>query len=368
MIRKATIGDLDGLVRLEERCFDSDRLSRRSFRHLLTRANASTLVWDDDGPLGGYVTILFSRATALARLYSIAVDSSLRGKGAGRALLAAAETEALEHGCVSMRSEVRRDNAASLAMFRAAGYRQFDEVEDYYSDHMEALRFERTLVPQPSLAQVLVPYYQQTTEFTCGPACLMMAMRALDPELPLDRRLELRLWRESTSVYMASGHGGCGPYGLAAAADARGFGVELFVKEQGPFLVDTVRDPAKKDVMRLVEEDYLDRLAERGVPVTLSPLGLDALRDRFEEGAIPVLLISSWRIYRTRTPHWVVVTGFDDRFVYVHDPFVDDEEDETVADCIAMPIARAELERMARYGRTGQRAALLLSRRAGEAS
>lgn len=361
MIRFATVDDIDGLVALEERCFASDRLSRRSFRHLLTRANAATHVWDDGGPLGGYAITLFSRATALARLYSIAVDGAQRGKGVGRQLLAAAEGEALARGCVSMRSEVRRDNLASLGMFRAAGYRQFDEVEDYYEDHMEALRFERHLAPQPSLSQVRVPYYQQTTDFTCGPACLMMAMKALDPELRLDRRLELRLWRETTSIYMTSGHGGCGPYGLALAAQARGFAVELHVRQPGTFMVDTVRNPAKKEVMRVVEEDYLDRLEGLDVPITFTPIGLEALQEQFERGAIPVLLISSWRIYHARTPHWVVVTGFDDRFVYVHDPFVDDEEDETVADCIAMPIARAELERMARYGRTGQQAVVLVS-------
>jgi hypothetical protein len=96
-------------------------------------------------------------------------------------LLAAAEAEAVARGCVSMRSEVRRDNTASLALFRSNGYRQFDEVEDYYEDHMDALRFERTLAPQLELTSVRVPYYPQTTDFTCGPACLMMAMKALDP-------------------------------------------------------------------------------------------------------------------------------------------------------------------------------------------
>lgn len=361
MIRFATIDDLEGLVALEERCFESDRLSRRNFRHLLTKANAATLVWDEAGHLGGYAITLYSRATALSRLYSIAVDGSQRGKGVGRQLLAAAESEALERGCVSMRSEVRRDNQASLAMFRAAGYRQFDEVDDYYEDHMEALRFERNLAPHPSLNQIRVPFYQQTTDFTCGPACLMMAMKALDPKLHLDRRLELRLWRESTSIYMTSGHGGCSPYGLALAADTRHFKVELFVKQPGTFLVDTVRNPAKKEVMRVVEEDYLEGLRHRRVSISRMPIGLDALQTQFNLGAIPVLLISSWRIYQTRAPHWVVVTGFDDRFVYVHDPFVDEEEDETIADCIAMPIARAELERMARFGRTGQQAVVLVS-------
>lgn len=364
MIRPATVDDLESLVALERRCFETDRISRRSFRHLLTRAKASTLVWDD-GPeagLGGYVLILFSKGTALARLYSIAVDASRRGRGIGHHLLEAAHREALDRGCVSMRSEIRRDNDASIALFAAAGYRQFAELADYYEDHMDALRFERLIAPQPEEVRHTVPYYRQTTEFTCGPACLLMAMKAVDATTPCDRIAELRLWRESTSIFMASGHGGCGPYGLAVAAASRGFAVDVRVVENGPFLADTVRSPAKKEVMRLVEQDYLDQARRLGVPVHPGPVSLAELRERFETGAVPVVLISSHRIYEERFPHWVVVTGVSRTYVTVHDPFVDDSEGETVSDCLHMPVAATEFERMSRYGRTGQRAVVFVAR------
>lgn len=360
MIRPAEIRDLDQLVALEERCFETDRINRRRFRHLLTRGHASTLVAEDGGPLLGYSLVLFSRGTALARLYSIAVDPGARGRGVARALLEAAEAEAVARGCVSMRSEVRRDNHTSLSLFRGAGYRQFDEIEDYYEDKMDALRFERTLAPQLELTRVRVPYYQQTTDFTCGPACLMMAMKALDPALRLDRRLELTLWRESTSIYMTSGHGGCGPFGLALAAHGRGFGAELFVKQRGVFLADTVRNPEKKEVIRIVEEDYLDSIRELGLPLHRRSAGFPEVQELFAAGGIPLVLISSWRIYQERFPHWVVITGFEERFIYAHDPFVDVDEGETVADCVNMPIARSEFERMASYGRSGQRAVVVV--------
>jgi len=362
MIRRATPDDLDALVALEARCFATDRITRRSFRYLLTRAHSVTLVFEEDGAILAYALTLFSKVTALARLYSIAVDASLRGRGVGRRVLEASEREALDRGCVSMRSEVRLDNDASLALFRKAGYHQFDQVDDYYEDHMGALRFERTLAPPLDLTQVPVPYYQQTTDFTCGPASLMMAMKALDPGLELDRKLELRLWRESTSIFMTSGHGGCGPYGLALSAHHRGYRVEVFVKESGVFMVETVRNPEKKEVMRLVEEDFLEEIETVGVPVHYRGIRFDEIQERFAAGGIPLVLISSWRIYGERLPHWVVLTGFCERFIYVHDPFVDVEEGETRADSVNMPIARAEFERMARYGRSGQRAVVIVSR------
>jgi len=360
VIRQATLRDLDGLVELERRCFATDLISRRSFRYLLTRANAAILVAEEDDGLAGYALVLFSRGTALARLYSIAVDGAFRGRGIGRGLLSAAEAEALALGCVSMRSEVRLDNQASLALFEGNGYRRLEEIEDYYEDHMGAFRFERTLAPQLELTQVRVPYYQQTTDFTCGPACLMMAMKAIDGTLRIDRRLELRLWREATSIFMASGHGGCGPFGLALSAHRRGFGAELFVKQRGVFLVDTVRDPDKKEVMRLVEEDFLDRIRELDLPLHHRAARFSEVQELFDAGGIPLVLISSWRIYQERFPHWVVITGFEERFIYVHDPYVDVGQAETVADRINMPIARSEFEAMARFGRSGQRAVLVV--------
>jgi len=360
MIRRAQVSDLDQLVALEQTSFAGDRLSRRNLRYMLTEAHATLLVDDEAGRLRGYVLVLFNRVTALARVYSIAVSSDFRGRGVGRLLLDAAEAAALERERVMMRSEVRFDNHASLALFRNAGYRQFEEVEDYYEDHATALRFEKQLRRSHGASRILVPYYEQTLDFTCGSAALMMAMQALRPDLGLSRRLELRLWREATSIFMTSGHGGCGPYGLALAAARRGFGVEVFVKEQGGFLVDSVRSEEKKEVMRQVEADFLEDLGTAGVPVRRRRVSFAELRRKFDRGGVPILLISSYRLYGERVPHWVVITGFDEHLVFVHDPFVDREEGETPADSIEIPISRAELDRMARFGRTGQRAVVVV--------
>ena len=213
MPRFATLDDLPALLAIENRCFTTDRLSRRSFRRLLTRGHAVTLVAEQTNRILGYVLLLFSQGNAIARLYSIAVHPDYARTGVGDTLLEAAEAIALERDCVSMRLEVRRDNPASLKLFRRHGYRQFKEVPDYYEDHMTALRFEKRLVPHLQADRVKVPYYPQTLDFTCGPAALMMAMKALDASIELNRSLELRLWREATTVFMTSGHGGCGPYG-----------------------------------------------------------------------------------------------------------------------------------------------------------
>ncbi len=362
MLRCATLDDIPALLSVETLCFTTDRLSRRSFRHLLTRGNAVTLLDEHDGRLRGYVLLLFSRSASIARLYSIAVHPDFARRGVGDRLLETAETAALEHDCVSMRLEIRRDNPASLALFLRHGYRQFKEVLDYYEDQMTALRFEKRLAPHLQAELVTAPYYQQTLDFTCGPAALMMAMKALDPTIELNRTLELRLWREATTIFMTSGHGGCGPYGLALSAYRRGFDLEVHVNEDGVFLVDSVRSPEKKEVMRLVQEDWIEELRHLPVLLHRGSLGVDELRQKCEAGGIPVVLISSYRIYGERFPHWVVVTGFDDHYIYVHDPLVNTDQGATIADSVNLPIPHREFQRMARYGKAAQKAVLILYR------
>ena len=361
MIRPARRQDLDSLVEIENQSFTTDRFSRRSFHYLLTKANAMTLVYEDGKDVLGYVMLLFHSGTSLARLYSLAVRPGHQGKGIGHKLLEAAEQAAQEHDCISLRLEVRRDNSQGINFYRKSGYKQFGKiVADYYEDHMDALRFEKLLAPnlKPDLAKV--PYYQQTLEFTCGPSALLMAMNALDKSVPLDRTQELRLWRESTTIYMTSGHGGCGPYGLALAAIHRGFDVEVFVNETGVMFVDSVRSEDKKEVMKLVQEDFVKELSGLPVKIHYGALTVDDLEKHFYAGGIPVVLISSYRIYKEKFPHWVVVTGFDERYIYVHDSFVDPGLNKTVTDVMNMPILRSEFQRMARYGKAGQKAALII--------
>jgi hypothetical protein len=57
----------------------------------------------------------------------------------------------------------------------------------------------------------------------------------------------------------------------------------------------------------------------------------------------------------------VVVAAIDEDFVYIHDPDIKWEREETVTDRQNLPIDRTAFTRMARFGQWATRAALLVS-------
>jgi hypothetical protein len=168
----------------------------------------------------------------------------------------------------------------------------------------------------------------------------------------------LQIWREATTVFMTSGHGGCSPQGLALAATRRGFRVRLQVSMAGPLFLDGVRDEHKKDVMRLVHEEFMAQLGATDVEQILGgPLDLPRL---LNDGGQPMVLISSYRLTRSKSPHWVIVTDCDEEFVYLHDPDVDHSQHRQPMDCQHLPVSHGEFEKMCSFGRGKLRAAVIL--------
>jgi len=137
--------DLDALLALEQECFRTDHLSRRSFRRFLASPNACLLVAEQGSCPAGYTLVLFRPGSAVARLYSIAVAAAMAGRGIGPILLAAAEQAARQRDCATLRLEVHEQNAAAISRYQKSGYRLFGRHLGYYDDRGNALRFEKRL-------------------------------------------------------------------------------------------------------------------------------------------------------------------------------------------------------------------------------
>ncbi len=145
IVRPATPADLPAIEAIEDAVFDADRLSRRSLRYFLSAKTALMLVLTVQDHVLGYSLIAFRKGSKRARLYSIALAPSERGRGLGRFLLGASERAAKAHGAAYLRLEVRTDNKSAIALYQKNGYRIFGHIADYYEDGGEAIRFEKPL-------------------------------------------------------------------------------------------------------------------------------------------------------------------------------------------------------------------------------
>lgn len=358
-VELASIEDLVELYNLERSTFESDRISRRSWQRMLASPSARVLVSRSRDALDGACVVLRRKGSSVARLYSIAVAPAARGSGVAAKLLAAALSDARRAGCAVLRLESRLNNVAAHRLFERYGFSQSGRKAAYYEDGEDALCFQRDLF-DGSLTQGgaahLVRHYAQTLDFTCGPCALLMAMSAMDPSTPVNQAAEIRLWREATTVFMAAGHGGCGPFGLARSALKRGFDVSVYAAAGASLFMDSVRDQHKKDVIQLVENDFRSELVEHEVPIYARPVSPESLIDHLRAGRLPIVLISLWRLHREKTPHWVVIVGFDGAVFRILDPMARSSEPDG-----GMSISLGEFKKIARYGRRRRTAAVVIS-------
>lgn len=358
-VRPVADADLSALHALEVASFASDRLSRRRLKHWIQASNRVFLVAELSGNVLAYGLVLLHRGTRLARLYSIAVSESARGMGIGRSLLQALEAGAAAQGRLFMRLEVASDNNSAIALYEAAGYVKFGVYNDFYEDHRDALRMQKRIRSVDKALQYRpISWFQQTTEFTCGPASLMMAMASLDPTIELKQELELDLWREATTVFMTSGHGGCHPIGLALAAARRGFSAEVLLNQEGPLFVESVRNENKRHIISLVHDQFVQRAKQHDIALHYRDVSQEDIQEWLDQGAGVLVLISTYRMNSRKAPHWVSVSAMDDICLYVHDP--DPHGEQNALDCQYMPIARADFDKMSVFGRERLRTAVVI--------
>jgi len=357
--REVNADDLQALVDIENAVFETDRISRRSFRHFLTSPRAIFRVAEIDGELAGYYLILSRRGTAAARLYSFAVAPAFQRRSLGAALLAHAEAAAFEIDRAVLRLEVATGNRAARALYLRSGYRQVARLPGYYEDGEDGVRLEKPLRIGKARPGT-VPYYEQTTEFTCGPACLMMALAARKPGFAMDPAVEVRLWRRSTTVFMTKGLGGCEPFGMAVTLAEEGLSPEIFVTEDGPLMLQTVRDAEKRNVMVLAQNDFQREAKRLGIPVHRHRMDVAELARRLRSGALALVLVSGNRMFGKRVPHWVLAHGADDHHIFLHDPWIEDKAHESATDATDIPAPFAEFDRMWRWGADRLRAAVLI--------
>jgi len=359
-IRLATEHDLAELVRLENAAFETDRFTKDQIEYLLTRSRATTFILESKHMVAGSACMLWRKSHQSARLYNMAVDPVFQGKGFGIRLMRECELEAARRGCDRMTLEVREDNHGAIRFYERLGFEYVRTMLDYYHDGSPGIKMAKTLslaVPQTILFNV--PYYAQTLDFTCGPACMIMALKYFYPEMEITRALEMTLWKEATLIFMAAGFGGTDGYGMALSAITRGLNCRLVTSMDTPPMLKSVRIQQKREIMTVVHNDLKRRARRAGLGCETYEYGIDEIVSALHRGLIPIVMISTYRLTGDRVPHWVIVTGIDQDHVFIHDPDIPSYK-KNKAKARNIRIEKTEFLRMSRYGKEVYRSLLIV--------
>lgn len=301
----------------------------------------------------GAVALGLRRPTgSLMRLAVFWLDPAAADRAAlGRRLAEAFRDQARAAGALVLRASPAEADALEPEAFSLLGLPAFGE----------APYVERWLDNAPPVLERLLPLYAQTTRFTCGPASLMMAMQALDGRAP-DRREEIALWREATTLITQTGPGGCDPHGLALAARARGFAPRILSSTDRAMLTERVETDDRRELITFVQEDLQARTAAAGIPFELRRFEVAEIAALLDRGGLALLLVSQFPTHGRHTPHWIVAHHHQDGVFLVNDPWPDPPRGETAADAEHLPIRAQALESMCWFGDPAYRAAVLLER------
>ena len=128
-LRSAAERDLDWIACLEAANF-SGGCTREMLGKFILDANRRVTVALADGERAGY--LIFSSVLDEGSVDSVCTAAGFRRRGAGDALMRAADAAAAELGLASVTLEVRASNAAAIAMYGKHGYIYAGRRPGYY--------------------------------------------------------------------------------------------------------------------------------------------------------------------------------------------------------------------------------------------
>ncbi len=165
-----------------------------------------------------------------------------------------------------------------------------------------------------------LPLYMQSYGFSCGPAALMMVMKGIRVDLVLDRDLELDIWRDATLMESKA----TSSFGLALAARRRGFDVLVRTDSDQIGFTSRLKSHFPRinvEFMEMLFDHTREKALKEGVVWEREKVGIENIKKEVDEGRFPIVLISSKMMREiVGIPHWVVVTGYDEKYFWINNP------------------------------------------------
>lgn len=146
-----TPADLDAVLGIDLEAFHARAVDARALRETQLREELARpfarirVARANDGAVVGYWLAWF--VVDEVHLLNVAVASSSRRSGIGRALVRDLVDEAVRRGAAKILLEVRRSNVAARALYTSLGFETFNERKGYYDDGEDAVEMWLHVTP-----------------------------------------------------------------------------------------------------------------------------------------------------------------------------------------------------------------------------
>jgi hypothetical protein len=170
-----------------------------------------------------------------------------------------------------------------------------------------------------------IPYYAQSAEFTCGPACVLMVFKLLNPHLKLTRTLEFEVWRQCNMI----GVRGADPFGMSVPLLDAGYEVHLVTQRKRMIDSELWRNRLREHEFTSEDANLAvfgaaenrKRALSRGLTVEYGRVTVERVAVSLGEGLIPIALVHMGVVHQLDIPHWAVVTDAGEDHIAFNDPY-----------------------------------------------
>jgi [ribosomal protein S18]-alanine N-acetyltransferase len=149
VLREYVEGDLDKIVRLDERCFDEEfRFDRRSMRAYAEARNAVSLIAEKEDEIVGFAIAHIDHIAAGWRGYVVTLDvaAEYRRRGLAGQMMQAVEMLAEEAGALRMELHVFTENEAAIRFYERIGYERIARRHRFYgAEGLDAYEYRKEL-------------------------------------------------------------------------------------------------------------------------------------------------------------------------------------------------------------------------------
>ena len=149
-VRKASLRNLDDLMRIERECFTNEAFTKEQIETLLRNSNAIAFLAQVNEEVAGFIIgeIENHGATKVGHICTIDVAVKHRRRGVGLNLLEEMENAFLQRGAETGYLEVRVDNNEARRLYEKQGYVELEDLKSYYSRGGHGLRLIKQLKPK----------------------------------------------------------------------------------------------------------------------------------------------------------------------------------------------------------------------------